>query len=501
MGKNNAKQQKAAPTEKQLAKREAAKQNAKKSKQKKLVTVVSLCAAGAVVLGGTVFAAVKLIEKDGYQLRNSIALESEHFYVTNAMLGYYFDNAYVNFLKANEGAENANLPDTSRSLKEQQFTEDETWYEYFMQASLYGLENTLKACENAYAAGYELSDEIKEECKQEAAAYQSDTLLKGVQAEDIASTLELQKLSSAYYNYAVDNISISEDELQEYCESHINNYRRCKTLCYSIAWTDETDVAEEGDTAVRLNYEQAKGVAENLAKTENSADFLDFVYDFLVEVKNKDEETAQNITDACLISSTMDGYSDEMIHWMTKAKTKVNDTYIVENKELSTFTVYMMIELPTLDESDTVDLRVICLAASKYDTEEDAMASAQELLDKWQSEGGGEELFAQYAKEYSGDLMTYSFGGLASGYSFNTKTYGEDLHKWAFDKARKAGDTGVFMTTNASVAAYFVGDNERNAFEAAAYSSLYQNKVDAISEAREQYSVVQYDATYNKLKY
>ena len=130
-----------------------------------------------------------------------------------------------------------------------------------MQASVYGLENTLKSCEAALAAGYVLPADLDAEVRAEAEAYHSDTLAEGINTNDIYETLKLIKISSAYHKDAIAAINITDDDVKSYAQEHINNFRRWKMLCYTVAWEDSDSAAHDDPNVVPLDYETAK--AEN----------------------------------------------------------------------------------------------------------------------------------------------------------------------------------------------------------------------------------------------
>lgn len=71
---------------------------------------------------------------------------------------------------------------------------------------------------------------------------------------------------------------------------------------------------------------------------------------------------------------------------------------------------------------------------------------AQKLLDQWLEEGGGEELFAQYANDYSADEGSNTEGGLYEGLKETTDIL-EEFVEWYSDPQRKIGDYGLVRTS------------------------------------------------------
>ena len=500
MGKNNKNRQQRELTPKQLEKKEAAKAQAKKQKRRKGLTVTALCCAGVIVIGAVGFTVARLIKKDGAAQRRRTAMETDHYYVTNSMLGFFFDKTYQSYKSANEGVEGAELPDENKSFRKQQFSSDQTWYDYLMSASVYGLENTLKSCEAAYAAGYELSDELKAKCKADAEAYQSDTLAEGINTEDIRKVLELIEISSNYHKDAIAAVNVTDEEVKQYAEENINHFRRLKFLCYTLAWADATTAVNEDPSVVQLQYADAKAENDKITASKTPEEFKENVRNFLINVKNKDEESADNIVNAMQMNTVASDFEPDLVQWVLDGA-GINQIYTFMDTDEKSFKNYMLLDEMIQDESETIDMRVICLGSNSYDSEDDAKAEAQKVLDDWKNNGSKVEDFADYARNHSDDFMTYSDGGLVEGYSANTKTYGDDLHDWAFDKSRKEGDTGIFKTSNAIVIAYYLAPNKYNALEAAAYKELKAAKTSAVDKAKDNYSVMEYEDVYNLIEY
>lgn len=71
---------------------------------------------------------------------------------------------------------------------------------------------------------------------------------------------------------------------------------------------------------------------------------------------------------------------------------------------------------------------------------------AQKLMDQWLEEGGGEDLFAQYANDYSADEGSNTTGGLYEGLKETTDIL-EEFVEWYSDPQREVGDYGLVRTS------------------------------------------------------
>lgn len=79
-----------------------------------------------------------------------VAVRTDHYTVTRGMLAYYFYDLGLEIMRQME----AKKPyDSTRSLKDQLFTEQESWYAVMMRAVLDHVCNVLVLCEGATAAG------------------------------------------------------------------------------------------------------------------------------------------------------------------------------------------------------------------------------------------------------------------------------------------------------------------------------------------------------------
>lgn len=480
-------------TAQQIDKKLEKQREKQKQKKKTTRTIAALCCAGVVVIGAAAFASVKLYRSSGAHLQG-IALESEHYQITNGMMSYAIDTTYQNYLDSVKGNKNAERPIKGKSFKKQNYGTDQTWFDYLVEASNYSLEKAIKVCEAAQADGFSLTDAQIAECEAEANALDLSKFSEGIQASDAAEIIKIKRLAKEYQTYATENITISEDELNSYFAEEGRNYAEFGIEMFSIAWNGGTDENKN----IKLSRDEASAEVDKLKACKTPEEFEAEIKNFLMEKQDKDEETAEKLAKTSRLYLSGDSVDADVAEWVLDSSRKLNETFSIEHDDGDYFVVYMLTDLPATNQSDTVDLRLIGL--NKTDGT-DTQAVAQQLVRTWQTDGSTETQFAELAKKHSAIFNQISTGGLYIGFSEETLTYGTELRDWAFSADRQAGDTEVFDTDSMTVIAYYVADNPYPADKAAAYQELYNQQIEAVNSCGDSYTVTEHQDVINKLNY
>lgn len=157
------------------------------------------------------------------------------------------------------------------------------------------------------------------------------------------------------------------------------------------------------------------------------------------------------------------------------------------------------------DGSITVDARhiLICPQGGTEDADgnvtysdaewEACREQAQKLLDQWNAEGATEELFAQYAAEYTEDPGSMSTGGLYTDIYVGQMV--EPFETWCFDESRAYGDTGLVQTTYGYHIMFFVDSHEvwvTNVSD----TIIYERSMELVNSAAEKWPL---DVNYKKI--
>ena len=161
--------------------------------------IIRLLAAllGALMLAGSAVSCSgpNLSGLSGDELRTYVAMETENFEVTGGMYAYYFfdiGSLYVSTITEEELEERGF--DENKTLKDQKYDKDRTWFEYINEYVISEVENVLLWCEAATAAGITLTNDDY--------AYINDTLT-GMRVDAVVRySLDFESyLDEAYFGY------------------------------------------------------------------------------------------------------------------------------------------------------------------------------------------------------------------------------------------------------------------------------------------------------------
>lgn len=431
-----------------------------------------ICAAG-LVIGGCI-GVQKLVVRNGYCLHDHIAAQTEHYEINSAMLSYYFSQAktsYDLFLKDNPNEEGY---DPKVSLREQEYKEGTTWFDFLMDSTMSSIEQTLKTCEAAYDAGFTLSAERQEEVRKDAAAVDLSALQKGVTREDVEQVMQMQAIARDYQQQRYDEIKITNEEIKTEAEKNERDYQMFSILCYTFEWQQGEIMA--GSEAGR---NKALARADALAACKSKEEFEEYVKDYLEKETEYSAESREQQLRAMRLTTGYASYNDEVQKWVEGAKPF--DTYIYKPENGTFAEVMMLLDRPALDNSECVDLRVIYLPASAYNNDIDATVKiAEQLMQECDKAEDSRTAFIERAGKYSMQANASS-GGLIEGYSRVRTTYGAETADWLFEAGRKQGDMFLCKRESAVIIAYYEAENERCGWQNQAYSKLLNNRIGALS--------------------
>ena len=119
--------------------------NVKKSGAAKKALGIIAAILAFVIVGGVV--ASYSVINSGIIERNQVAMKSENYEVSSAMMNYYFNTLYQNY----SGTYSSLGLDTSKPLTEQKYTEDQTWHDFFMNLAKSNVRQLLVLAEAAKA--------------------------------------------------------------------------------------------------------------------------------------------------------------------------------------------------------------------------------------------------------------------------------------------------------------------------------------------------------------
>lgn len=501
----------------------------KEGKAKRVVTIVAFVLAIVIVLG--VLSAYG-IYSSGMIQRNTIAAESEHYEVTSAMMTYFFNATYQTYV--NGGLSQYMGLDTSKTLSEQKYTDNETWFDYIMKATKKEVQETLVLAEGAYDLGLKLSDSDKDEIEEllgnfdtYAANYNvtpqyyiKNVYGASVTKEDVKKCLELSTMAELYHDHLIEQYAFDEEDWNTYFDENSSTFLKIDYLSYTFepaeeeeddaaettaagedtAAEEDTTSAEDADAAAEEALAAVRTYAEELAATKNADEFYAYVRSYLTDVvyAGMDEEALEadsididSLVDKCLTEGKAKSGDSDFTKWAYDAQRAPYDVFTDEHdhEDHHDITVYMI--LPTREDSDldyacmyrdTYNLknyRYIPVKLSESDNDQEtAKTTAEAILAEYEDKGT-EEAFAQLASHDKYGDGKYE-GGLLENADYQALS--ETVDEWVFDSARQPGDTNlVFVENDGYYILYFSGEgaikwqyNADNALKNTRYSEEYE---------------------------
>ncbi|MBQ7715564.1 MAG: peptidylprolyl isomerase [Clostridia bacterium] len=411
------------------------------------------------------------------------------------LITYYQNNygeQYESYLLSQEGF------DVNKSLKEQECPYYEgTYYDYFTSIVKKNCTEIAVFLDYAYKNGIELTDEEKEnneaqvqsviEDAKEYSSSLSDYYLDEMKitTEDVirsyyTKTVLASKASDAY---AEDHPSTDEEIKAEF-EANPINYSVVSYLAYTM------QVDEDSTETTVHKY------ADELAASETPEEFTEYVKNYYYDVLYPDvEDLAEFDPDSLIMSNIPYSEGLEFLDWLFK-EAKVGECYASYSNEDKVCTVYMLTSAPKLNDYTSKTVRHILLMPSSFDNDDaKCYAEVERIYDLYKADPT-EENFAALANEYSED-PDYEYDENGNPTSTKTeKTSGglienielgktvKPFERWAFDEARKPGDTDIVKSSYGYHIMYFVGDGiEITTGTDNIKTALYQKNFDAYVES------------------
>ena len=434
-------------------------------KAKRNTVIAIVCTVLVVALLGSLVAYSSLVTS-GYFLRNTVVATTENYEVDNAVFSYFFHKYYQEF----NNTYGYYFPiDTSVSLKGQDctlYSDGSTWFDFFAANAKSTLSNTLAFCEEANARGITLTEEdykdideaiasIKVAAKQAGVttSYYTHVMFgSGVNQKDVRRALELSVLASKCNQAIVDSYNYTEADFNKYIEENPDALVYAEYAAFDMSTSDT--LADDVKTA-----EMLQSYLDRFAQVTTKEEFEAVAFDYLRNVTYLDDEkvTDDAIREKVSALSTKSTYvkDDATSEWAFADDRKAGDVFTEINEDKTTYSAYMLLATPSLDEYNTVNIRHILLSSATYGSDEAAKAKAEELLAGFT---GGADAFAALANEYSEDTGSNTNGGL-----YENVGKGEmvaEFDAWIYADGRKAGDTGIVKSDYGYHVMFFDGEGD-----------------------------------------
>ena len=382
----------------------------------------------------------------------AVTIDGEKY--TVAQLNYYYSTSYISFYNQYYSYISYGMFfDTSQSLKDQNYTTDMSWREFFLQSAVDNMTEVQLLNEAAEAEGFTLSEEDQAAYEEAVAGIETNwadlgysslkqyinmNYGKGVDMDLVKQEMYRTYVASAYSQYKYESYEYSAEELDAYYAEHADEFD-------SISYAYVTDYDGVID---------AEAVAAAVNGTDEEA-FTAYM-----------EENYEGTSPTTLTYSGSQ-LPEEYAEWLLDAARAPGDATAFTEEDTSTVLMFV-----SRDDNDyhTVSFRHILKTAADEDgdgsfsDEEIAAAAdaAQALYDEWKAGEATEDSFAELATANTDDGGSSSTGGLYETVSKGQMV--EPIDTWLFDEARKPGDTEILSYDGSNYTGthvvYFVGTDE-----------------------------------------
>ncbi len=432
----------------------------KKKKRRKVIRNVIICVIiVAIIAGASTFCAIARPLTHLFP-----ALKTEHYSLNAAEISFFSWQIYQEYA---DTAESIGM-DTSIPLSEQNFSDDQTWEDYFVEAGREYAETLLVYYNAAVENGADINEDDYADDAQEIYDYYSDiadTLPSYVSEKDAIHALEIYLIASDEYDRLYDSIEVSDEEMEEYYEEDPTTMQVCSYITFSFMYDTDEEI-------YYVSSDEAAEYASQLRRCNTLDSFEDWVVDYyLNNTSGYSEAQVRSTVESFYAKDITYTEGDDVSEWAFALSTNEGDTTVFDDGS-GTMTVALLVEEPKRDESYPVTIRHILFSTDSYDTVEQAAVALDNLYAEWEGEGGTEELFAEYADAYSED--TAVSGGLYENIELGQLL--TSWKEWLTDPARKEGDTTILQSTDSASLVYYVSQDDTMSWEYTAKSAVAENK-------------------------
>ncbi|PKM72712.1 MAG: hypothetical protein CVU91_06700 [Firmicutes bacterium HGW-Firmicutes-16] len=396
---------------------------------------------------------------------------------TAAEYSFFYNLTYNNFVNQYGDYLQYTGLDTTKSLSSQQYTEDQTWAQYFQEAAQASMKEMTALYDDAIKNGFELSEEDKTSLDSTITSMQSgytdagftsaDAYLayiygKGCTVKLVSSLVEKYYIAQSYATEKNDSLTYTGDQLKAYYEENKDNLDQYKYIAYLVdgsvkddSSADSADVSASPDAAASPSAspdtDAAKAAAMEIAK--GIADSI--VANATTEEEFKQAVLAQTLAEATESTTQGSSLNDKYADWLKDASRKAGDTTVVET-DSGYYAVYFI----SRERADykTANVRHILIKTvagedGTYTDEAKATAKqkAEDLLTSWKAGDATEDSFAELATASTEDSGSQATGGLYENIAKGQMV--AEFNDWCFAEDRKIGDTGIVYGERAASSA------------------------------------------------
>ena len=487
-------------TEKQLKQQ-------KEAKKLKLYTTIFVVAIAVVIVAGLVIAGTNYYKNSGIVEKNTIAVQIGDHEINTVELSYYYNDMITSNYNTWQASYGENMQmfmglmglDVTKSLDEQEYTEGETWADYFVTSAIEKAKSDYLLCQKAKAEGFTLSAEgqaelnaVRDQLPMFASVYgypNVDAYLRsvygpGAKEETYYAYKDAMMLALEYYNAYGENLQIDDaavrayeaDKFDEFSSFSYATYRFSHYDYLTGGTTDENGSTTYSDAENEAARAAMKADAESMPVCASVEELNAAIA--ALEVNADSDETATVYTDS-LYNNT----SSAARSWLADSSRKAGDFTVIpyettvtndNGEEVNVINDYYAVVFIGRNDNQMplANIRHILVnfdggttdeSGNKVYSDEEkatAKAEAQAILDEFLAGAATNESFAALATEKTDDAASAATGGLYEDITPEQGIYVESFTNWATDANRKAGDTGIIESTYGYHVMYYVGNDE-----------------------------------------
>lgn len=412
-----------------------------------------------------------------------------------------FYNTYDNIANT-YGSYASLLLDTQKPLDEQNYSETQTWQDYFEEQAFTQLQQMAMLNDLAKAEGWELDAAQLQEIEANIDAVKTSAVSNGYSdyraylralygkgiTEPRLRNLLRQSFNATYYSqYLIDKWmnAYTEDELSEYYDGVRNDYDQVSYMSYFVDGSVPEGSELDADTALS----QARDIANEIASAGDQATFADAVYQYAPE----DQKANYADADACLTRlATPSMISDTTWKtWLMDSERQSGDTTVFAGE--NGFNVLLFLERDG-NEYKTANFRGITVTvATDEETGEitDATRAAAEatvdIIMESFNEDPTEQRFADLANLY--DMSGQQLDGGLYADTVKGQTSVREMEDFLFDENTAVGDVKTFYEDGVYYVVYALERGEQYNLLLAKNLKASDQYNSIIEEARASYPV------------
>ena len=471
-----------------------ARETFKAQRRKKIITTVAVIVVVVLLIVGIVFNSTLF-----YTGLPAVKVGSRGY--TAADFNYEYFSAYYNTYTsiANTYGDYASLLlDPSQPLNKQQYGEDQTWADYFEEASLNQLQQLTILSDMADAEGFTLTAEQKAETDstinslrsaatsnnyKDFTSYLRALYGKGITEERLRKLLD-ESYKATYYSQHLTETwqnSFTDEQKSDYYDTVRDDYDLITYMSYDVDASVPEDSAMDANTA----KEKAKQTADEIATAHDQASFAEVVLLFAPE----EEKSVYEDPNACLHRLTRPDYiyNSDARSWLTDQARSAGDTKVLDNG--SGYTVYLFLDRNG-NEYKLANFRCITVQVEK-DEDSDQVTDITRYEARQKVDG--------IVAEFNTDPTEEKFSELADQYDTTGQTLFEnasmgslsvpEVEAYIYDENTQVGAVETFYADEKYYIVYPLEPGEQYNLSIASALMTSEKYNSTIEEARDRYPV------------